>query len=229
MERLDRNASIDKRSLSEKVYEYLANEIIEGRLRYGDRLNIKQIATILQVSTMPIRDAIKRMEMEKVVTVNPRSRCYIKVPTRKEVMDAFESRKLIELHCIEKIYNRVASLELEKLEEIVGKMENLLKTVKTDDRIPEYIKLDRMYHQELCNLADNEYLKKFYREINLHLNMNYTYGIGVYPDLPGTCKDHREILNCLKNNSPAAVELLEAHLDQSKRNIISGEVFKSLS
>ena len=59
-------------SLSDQVYAYLTNKIITGELKFGDRLNIKEIASRLQVSSMPIRDAIKRLEQDRVVVVNPR-------------------------------------------------------------------------------------------------------------------------------------------------------------
>ncbi len=59
-------------SLSRMVYDHLVDQIIRGRISYGDTLNIKAIAREFGVSPMPIRDAIKRLEAENIVAVRPR-------------------------------------------------------------------------------------------------------------------------------------------------------------
>lgn len=58
---------IETRSLSEQVYQYLCLRIIEGSISYGEILNIKQIASTLSVSPMPVREAVKRLEHEGIV------------------------------------------------------------------------------------------------------------------------------------------------------------------
>ena len=53
---------IEYPSLSDVVYEHLSKQIIEGSIRYGEKLNIKAISEQLNVSTMPVRDALKKLE-----------------------------------------------------------------------------------------------------------------------------------------------------------------------
>ena len=111
-----------KRTLSEAVYDQLVDRIIRGRIRYGHRLNIKVLARQFGVSPMPIRDAIKRLEAENIVVVQPRSNCYVRIPTQEAVLQAVESRQMLELFAIEKTCRTVSHSALRRLARIVDLM-----------------------------------------------------------------------------------------------------------
>ena len=72
-------------SLVDQVYEYLLDQIVSNKLSYGDNLNIKEISEKLGISTMPVREAIKRLEYDRVVEVKPRSSCQIRTPDKEEI------------------------------------------------------------------------------------------------------------------------------------------------
>jgi DNA-binding GntR family transcriptional regulator len=219
---------IEYPSLSDRVYEYLSKQIIEGNIKYGEKLNIKVISEQLNVSTMPVRDALKKLEMENIVRIKPRSNCIVAVPTKKSILDAAEMRELLELHAAKLIYRTITASELRPINEIVGNMEKLTKGSPTKDQTNRYIYLDLLFHTELCNLAGNEYLIKFYREVNLHLNMTFIYRIGTPPDIHESFKDHKRFVENLAENSPESLNLLEAHLERSKNHIVQGKLFQSL-
>jgi len=219
---------IEYPSLSDRVYEYLSTQIIEGNIPYGERLNIKKISEQLNVSAMPVRDALKRLEMENVVHIKPRSNCIVTVPTKKSILDAFAMRELLELHAAELIYGTITQRELSPIGAIVSDMARITTGKRTRDQISQYIHLDLLFHTELCTLAGNEYLQKFYREVNLHLNMTFIYRIGIPPDIGETFEDHKRIVEKLAENSSESLELLEAHLERSKTHIVNGELFHSL-
>ena len=219
---------IEYPSLSDVVYEYLTKQIIEGNIRYGEKLNIKGISQQLKVSTMPVRDALKKLEMENVVQIKPRSNCVVTVPTRKSILDAVEMRELLELHAVRLAYRTVSENDLRPIREIVDKMKRIVEGAPSGEETNSYIHLDLLYHTELCNLAANDYLRKFYREVNLHLNMPFIYRIGIPPDINESYTDHKLIAEKLAENSPESLELLEDHLERSRDHIVQGELFHSL-
>ena len=67
----------DTPSLVDRVYTHLLNRIIMGAIRYGEAISIKAVAAELSVSSMPVREAVKRLEFEGVVTIKPRSACRV--------------------------------------------------------------------------------------------------------------------------------------------------------
>jgi DNA-binding GntR family transcriptional regulator len=219
---------IEYPSLSDRVYEYLSREIIEGNIKYGEKLNIKVISEQLNVSTMPVRDALKKLEMENIVRIKPRSNCIVTVPTKKSILDAVEMRELLELHAARLIYRTITPEELHTLCGIVEDMKAIIGAAPTRNKMNQYIYLDLLFHTELCNLAGNDYLKKFYREVNLHLNMTFIYRIGTPPDIHETFADHERIAQKLAANSTESLDLLESHLERSRGHIVQGRLFRSL-
>jgi DNA-binding GntR family transcriptional regulator len=217
----------ERLSLSDHVYGVICKRIIEGKIRYGDKLNIKELSRQLQVSTMPVRDALKKLEMERVVSIKPRSNCIVTVPTKKSILDAIAMRILLEISALESVYAEVNDDDLAELTRIVAEMEDLIGREYSEDRKRRYIHLDLLYHTKLCSLAGNEYLEKFYYEVNLHMNMTFLYRIAV-PDLAGTFRDHKRILEFLTANSPRAVSLLRKHMERTRSDIIAGAFFHSL-
>jgi DNA-binding GntR family transcriptional regulator len=219
---------IEYQSLSDKVYEYLCNQIIEGKITYGEKLSLKRISEQLKVSTMPVRDALKKLEMENVVQINPRSHCIVKVPTKKSILDAFEMRRLLELRVVEMIHGGVTERELAPLSKIVTEMCNIVGSNVKSRSLRRYIHLDQLFHTTLCGLSENEYLQKFYREVSLHLNMTFTYRIGIPANISGTYREHKRIVEHLSSKSTEALAVLKKHLNSSKNNIVKGDIFKSL-
>ena len=215
-------------SLSDVVYEHLSKQIIEGKIKYGEKLNIKALSEQLSVSTMPVRDALKKLEMENVVQIKPRSNCFVTVPTKKSILDAVDMRELLELHAVKLTFRTISEKDLQPIREIVDEMETIIERTPSGDTINRYIYLDLLFHTELCKLAGNDYLEKFYREVNLHLNMTFIYRIGIPPVVKESFADHRQIAQKLAENSPESLELLEDHLERSRGHIIQGELFHSL-
>lgn len=228
---LRRDGGPESRSLGDQVYEYLSDQIIRGNIQYGDRLNIKTMAAELNVSPMPIRDALKRLEMEKLVIIKPRSTCYVRVPTKGITLEAVEARRMLEVFAIQHVYSRVTAEELSNLKSILDEMGSLVRRtvgMRTRAVIEEYIEEDRRFHTEICALARNEYINRFYRETSIHLNMSFRYGVGVCHGIDATYRDHQEICRYLSENSEKAVHVIEAHLLHSKQNILNEPTFQMI-
>ena len=208
-------------TLSERVYNKLVDRIIRGRIQYGDRLDIKTLAREFGVSPMPIRDAIKKLEAENLVVVRPRSNCYVRMPTHAEVLQAVESRQMLEMFAVEKACRVVTREDLRRLEKVVDRMSELVAAAEdSKEPVPEYIELDHQFHAEICRLAGNEYVERFYRQTSLHLSMSYRYGVTMCHGLRATFVEHRAIYRHLASNSDMAVKVMREHLERARRNLL---------
>jgi len=219
---------IDTRTLSDLVYQFLTDKILEGEIGYGERLNIREIADLLHVSTMPVREALRRLSLENVVTIKPRSNCLVKIPTRRSMLEAFEAREMIEVHAVTKIYPGITSESLGNLGHYLEQMTANPPISNEDLRMRSYAKYDQLFHQEFVVLAENAYLLQMYRTNMLHLNIALTFKAGVEPNMDQVHADHTAIVSWLQENSPKAVEVLSRHLKQCRENMIQGELFNSL-
>jgi DNA-binding GntR family transcriptional regulator len=217
------NFAIEKRSLAEQVYLFLCNSISAGRFKYGETISTKNLAQELNVSMMPIREALKRLEVEGVVEIRPRSLCIFKTPTKKTILSAIDVRELLEVFSVRTIYASIDKDRISGLRRLVESMSSALSENPID--LKKYIRYDWQFHMELCTLADNEFVTKSYKELNIHLNMNYMYDIGIKPNVSQTFKDHIDLVEALERHSPEAVAIIEKHLKISRRNILSGAFF----
>lgn len=209
-------------SLSAMVYDHLVDQIIRGRISYGDTLNIKAIAREFGVSPMPIRDAIKRLEAEGIVAIRPRSNCYVRRPTEQTMLQAVESRQMLEMFAIQKAWRTVSAADLAPLGRVLQQMSTLVARARQREAAsdPQYIELDHQFHTEICRLAGNEYVERFYRETSLHLSMSYRYGLSMCHGMRATFDEHKAIYRHLAANSELAVGALREHLDKARQNIM---------
>lgn len=216
---------IEKRSLAEQVYVFLCNAIMRGRFSYGQTISTKMLAQELGVSMMPIREALKRLELEGIVEIRPRSVCVFRTPTKKTILAALDVRELLEVYCVKSAYATVKSARLVSLRDITRDMADSVRDEPVD--LKRYIDHDWRFHTALCALADNDFINKSYRELNLHLNMNYMYDIGIKPNVSQTFRDHLDLVNAMEKHDSAAVEIIQKHLTVSRQNVLSGKFFAS--
>jgi DNA-binding GntR family transcriptional regulator len=209
-----------KGSLAEQAYRHLCNRIIEGSIDYGESLNIREIAAALRMSSMPVREALKRLEIEGVVTIKPRSVCRVKIPTRQSILSALEMRELLEIHCVETHYPTVTPAELRNLRRVVETMKGIARERKP--QVKRYIEVDREFHTQLCAIAGNGYIDKSYRETSLHLNMRHIYNLSVPPDIRRTYREHAELVDALSRHSREAVSIIKGHLARSRGHVLQG-------
>jgi GntR family transcriptional regulator, rspAB operon transcriptional repressor len=205
--------SIQTSSLVDQVYEYLLEKIIFNELSYGDRLSIKELSEALGISTMPVRDAIKRLEYDRVVEVKPRSSCSIRVPDKKETTAVYELREALELFAIRKFLDNFDPSRLTALEQITKKMKQVSSIRNPENRAKEAMRLDQQFHTELCRLGDNEYLCYYHRQLSLHFNMAAIHAKSYHQLEDKHFKSHSDIVSRLKANSPEAMESLIRHFD----------------
>lgn len=200
-------------SLVDQVYEYLLEKIISNELSYGDNLNIKTISENLGISTMPVREAIKRLEYDRVVEVKPRSSCQIRIPDKREILSIYELREALELFAIKKFMNNPVIERLKPLEIITQKMNNITGIEDPLIKAHAAMELDHQFHSELCRLADNEYVCHYHRQLSLHLNMAAIHAKSYHQLEDKYSQSHSIILKHMKQRSDKALKSLEDHFN----------------
>jgi DNA-binding GntR family transcriptional regulator len=215
-------------SLADRAYTHLCKRIVEGQIIYGDSLNIRLISKQLRMSSMPVREALKRLESEGIVIIKPRSICQVKIPTRQSILNAMQMRELLEVYCVETIYHGIDASDLMNLKRVLCNMKKVVKKKYSPMSVRQYATLDREFHTQLCAVAQNDFIDKAYRETSMHLNMRYIYNIGIPPDLSQIYQEHIQLVEALSKKSPRAITLIRSHLMSTRRDVLDGPLFTSL-
>jgi DNA-binding GntR family transcriptional regulator len=195
-------------SLVDRVYNHLLEKIISGAIRYGDTISIKKVAADLSVSSMPVREAVKRLEFEGVVTIKPRSACRVRVPSRRMILEVYQMREALEGYAVLH-QGSVDHGAISRLRGIVDRMRRLSEETSADAREQRAIELDRLFHQEIVGLAGNELLNSFSRQLSLHVNMTLMHEKTYHALEDQWPEMHAKIVDCLERDPAGAVTLLK--------------------
>jgi DNA-binding GntR family transcriptional regulator len=83
-------------SLADEAYLSIREEILRGRLRPGTPLSRRRLARELKMSVIPVTDALRRLEEDRLVESRPRAGTRVRVPSEAEVRDLYELREALE-------------------------------------------------------------------------------------------------------------------------------------
>ena len=102
--------------LRDVVFEHLRNSILNGELKPLERLMEVQLAEQLGVSRTPVREAIRKLELEGLVIMVARKGAYVADVSVKDILDVLEVRCVLEGLAASLAAERMTEEELEKLE-----------------------------------------------------------------------------------------------------------------
>lgn len=132
-------------TLSEEVYKHLRDKLIKGEFSPGEKISIRKIADMYGVSTMPAREALKRLQSEGFITAERRS-TVVKRLSSKELIEIFMLRKTLEKMAIEWAFSNIGKIELASLENTVKEMDQ-----KADPL--EWNNLNKQFHFKLYSYS----------------------------------------------------------------------------
>ena len=156
--------------LRDVVFNTLRKAILTGELKPGERLMESHLANRLGVSRTPIREAIRKLELEGLVTMIPRRGAEVAQITEKSMKDVLEVRRALDALCAELACDRISEEEMGKLEEACAGFEKATRTgdttaiAKADVALHDIIVAatgNRRLVQLVNNLAEQMYRYRF--------------------------------------------------------------------
>lgn len=199
--------------LRDVVFNTLRQAILKGELEPGERLMEIQLAERLGVSRTPVREAIRKLELEGLVVMVPRKGAEVSSITEKSLKDVLEVRKALEELAAELACQRMSEEEIARAE---AQLQDFKKTVDGDD-LTRIAEMDVEFHEMIYEGTKNERLVQMLH--NLREQM-YRYRMEYIKDKDkrGTLvEEHTEIINRIKNHDIAAAkEASRKHIDNQE-------------
>ena len=181
--------------LRDVVFNTLRQAILRGELKPGERLMEIQLANKLGVSRTPIREAIRKLELEGLVLMIPRKGAEVAEITEKNMRDVLEVRKALEELAVQLACEKITQEELEELEK-AG--ENFKKVLKRSKDITEVAEADVRFHDVIYMATDNQkliHLLNKLREQMYRYRVEYLKNPDVHEQLT---QEHEEIVYHIK-------------------------------
>ncbi|MCR4672550.1 MAG: GntR family transcriptional regulator [Lachnospiraceae bacterium] len=210
--------------LKDVVLNTLRTAILTGELAPGERLMEVTIANKLGVSRTPVREAIRRLETEGLVTMLPRRGAMVSQITEKDLRDVLEVRLALERLAIILACERITDEEVVKLREASSAFERVIKSKRSD--ISEIVEKDEMFHDILYFATRNDRLTQVLS--NLREQM-YRYRLEYLKDADyhdRLIEEHKKIQECVKKRDTAgALEIMQEHI-LAQENVMIEAVHK---
>ena len=195
--------------LRDVVFNTLRQAILKGELEPGERLMEIQLAERLGVSRTPIREAIRKLELEGLVLMIPRKGAEVAKISEKSVRDVLEVRRSLEELAIELACQRMNEEDIQKLEEAQAAF---VKAIQSGDAMA-IAESDEHYHDVIYHGTDNDRLVQIL--FNLREQM-YRYRLEYIKDADKRqilLLEHEQILKAIKNRRVTeAKDTMRAHI-----------------
>lgn len=203
--------------LRDVVFNTLRQAILTGELKPGERLMEIHLANRLGVSRTPIREAIRKLELEGLVIMIPRRGAEVAQITEKSMNDVLEVRRAMDALCVELACERISAEDLEKLRLAC---DAFAEAVKTKD-VKKIAQADVKLHDIIVQATGNQRLVQLVNNLSEQM---YRYRFEYIKD----CSQHEKLIeehriiyeSMVKKDKETASEAAKMHIDNQKKAII---------
>ncbi len=203
------------KSLTEMAVEGLREAIVTGQFRLGEPLSEIQLASSIGTSKTPVREALKQLRIEGLVTVVPQSGTFVFTLSAIEVVKMCELRFILEMAAFKLAYQRNREEFTIALKSIVDKMA----TARLEGDIPKYLRLDTEFHEQLFVHCDNLYIADAYSLIGGKIAALRTHLSTLPQHTQLSFEEHIAFVDALhQKDLEKATVILEKHIGRSKES-----------
>lgn len=199
--------------LSSELFSSLRKDILQGKLRKGQKLTEQQICDEYLVSRTPVREAFKQLELEGLVENIPNRGVFVVGISSQDIKDFYEMRKAYEVLAVKWAIERITKDELEKLEEAFDFME--FYTQKKD--IEKMLNINLSFHELIYSASKNRLLAQVLSTFQLYIKQSKKTKSYADNYLDVVLAEHRDIFQAfIDKDVEAGVSAAAIHLDNAK-------------
>ena len=203
--------------LRDVVFNTLRQAILKGELKPGERLMEIQLANKLGVSRTPVREAIRKLELEGLVLMIPRKGAEVAEITRQDMEDVLEVRTALEELAVQLACDKITKEEIEDLKKAA---EDFKKILKSRD-ITEIAEADVRFHDIIFMATDNQKLVQLLnnlREQMYRFRVEYLKNEEVHPQL---IAEHDKIIeHIMERDKAKASAIVSEHINNQVEGVI---------
>ncbi|WP_422446389.1 GntR family transcriptional regulator [Thermoanaerobacterium sp. DL9XJH110] len=203
-------------SLRSRIYHQLKNAILNGVYKPGESLIEMKVAKELGVSRTPVREAIRQLELEGLVSSIPNKGVIVEGVTEQDVEDIYTIRKMIEGLAARWAAEKITDEQLKEMKDILDLME--FYTVKGEiDKVSE---LDTRFHDVIFKACHSRPLESVLTNFHHFIQRARLVSIKSSGRAPVSLEEHRNIYRALESHDPDAAEkAMIRHVDEARSNL----------
>ncbi|MER6676706.1 GntR family transcriptional regulator [Streptomyces sp. NPDC000983] len=178
-------------SLRQRAYDSLRRRIVEGELQPGQRLVERDLAAGLEVSRIPLREALRLLEADGLVLLVPHKGALVAPFTPADVRDLFDVRE-----SLESLAARLAAERADRpgLDRLAARLDSARTATRAADR-DAIAAANAGFHTDIVDLADNPLLTGMLRP--LEARTHWLFRLTAQRDPAQQCTEHEELYEAI--------------------------------
>lgn len=207
----------DKFSLRGRVFNNLRENILAGVYHENEELKENTIAQELGVSRTPVREALRQLELEGLVTMIPNKGAYVTGITSKDIHDIYMIRSYLEGLCARWACENITEAQIEDLEEVLYLSDFHSRRSHND----QLVELDNKFHDLIYKASGSKILNHVLSDFHHYVERVRKITLAKPDRATKSSQEHAAILDAIRQrDSNLAEELAHEHIINSMRNII---------
>jgi DNA-binding GntR family transcriptional regulator len=207
--RMTAPSSLHDRPLYEQVAERLRERILAHTLPPGSWIDEQALVRDYGISRTPLREALKVLASEGLVTIRPRRGAYVTEVSERDTREVYHLLMLLESDAAAEVAAKASSEQMAELEALHARLEAAAQDRET------FFALNEAFHMRLLELADNRWRVQIVADLRKVMKLNRHNSLLSEGRLAQSLQEHREVLAALRQrDAEAARALTQAHFRQ---------------
>ena len=190
------------RALYEQVADRLRAGILAHTLAPGSWIDEQALAADYGISRTPLREALKVLAAEGLVTMKLRRGAYVTEVSERDLADVYHLLALLERDAAVAVAQGASSAQIAELEALHAELEA---GIADRDR---FFAANERFHLRLLEIADNRWRLQLVADLRRVMKLNRHHSLFKQGRLEASLKEHRRIIAAIKARNPARVQLL---------------------
>ena len=202
-------------SKKEFVYNHLRTSILDGTFGSGQRIVIDQVAKEMGMSIIPVREAIRQLESDGLITYKPYSGAVVTSIDEKEYIDTLMVLSVLEGYATALSSEHLTSIDISRLIQLNRDMEKAVEEFEFE----LFGELNRTFHASIIQKCGNPVLIEKIEETQDRMDRVRKSIFSMVPKrAQQSIQEHAELIQCLKEKAPS--EQIEVIIRNHRKNTV---------
>lgn len=211
------NDMADRYTLSGRVYGAIREKILSGYYKENEELKETAVAAELGVSRTPVREALRQLELEGLVSIIPNKGAYVTGITKKDIHDIYMIRSYLEGLCARWACENITDAEIEALDEILYLTEFHAKKGHSD----QMVELDNKFHDLIYKASGSKILNHVLSDLHQYVERVRKITLSMPYRAEKSSKEHAAIVEAIKKRDGDLAEALaHEHIENTIKNLL---------
>jgi DNA-binding GntR family transcriptional regulator len=200
-------AEVGAESNADRAYEVIRERLVLLDIRPGEPINDEQFAEDLALGRTPVREALKRLERERLVIAYPRRGTFAAAVDMTDLADISEIRKQLEPTAAARAARSASPDARARLAHLI----DVIATIDDADSPRDVLRRDVHVHREIYRASGNPHLEQILISLDGHATRIWCLFLDRLPDVAGHVREHTALLEAIIAGDAARAEELTLH------------------